>query len=713
MRQLFRLLSHWSYVLLLARLIMSCLTVFTLLGSMNAQIQLKRIESADIVNLRRLSDPQISPDGKLIAYVVDIPVKAGEHRNAHIWIVPTDGKQPEQLFVMSAQSDTSPRWSPDGKTIAFLSDRTNPIPELAGPDSRFKLKGAEGRKDLEEWAYKEESRKHDQQIWALSLTGGEAHQLTSIPGGVRSFTWSRDSKVIGFLRRDGDSKEEKDRKGQKNDQLLVDHDYHFDRLWLYTVADCTMRLVTRTDVNINDFDLSPDGTKAVVRVSVTPRLNDYWYLSKIVVLDTASGETLRTLTNRASSESVRWFHRGNKILYGEKTTREIADTTIAFDLESGRMTRLGENYPATLHKLEWNPDGQTLMAEGVQGTRKFFAKVDASSGDIKKVTELPSNGSSFTQSEDGQVIAYLGDTPSHPNEVYVYSKERGSRCLTETNPQIREWSLGTVQEISWISTKDQRKIYGVLVLPPDYKKGIPHKMIVHAHGGPFEAWQLGWLGTWYQWEQLLASHGYVVLAPNPRGSQGQGAAFQEANFRDWGAGDFQDLMDGVDMLVRQKIADPARLGIGGWSYGGFMTSWTITHTDQFKAAVVGAAVTDLYGMSTTTDIAPSYLTEFFGNFVTNRALYDEHSPMRYIERCHTPALVLHGDADERVPTFQGEEFYKGLKMLDREAELVRYPREPHIFTEREHQIDMLQRIVDWYDAHLEKNIKSDNQSADK
>jgi dipeptidyl aminopeptidase/acylaminoacyl peptidase len=224
--------------------------------------------------------------------------------------------------------------------------------------------------------------------------------------------------------------------------------------------------------------------------------------------------------------------------------------------------------------------------------------------------------------------------------------------------------------------------------------------VVHAHGGPFEAWQMGWLGGWYQWEQLLASHGYVVLAPNPRGSQGQGAAFQEANFQDWGGGDFQDVMDGVDLLIKQKIADPARLGIGGWSYGGFMTSWTVTHTDRFKAAVVGAAVTDLYGMSTTTDIAPSYLNEFFGNFVANRKMYDEHSPMRYIEGCHTPALVLHGDADERVPTFQGEEFYKALRMLGREAQLVRYPREPHIFTEREHQIDSMQRIIDWYDAHL-------------
>jgi dipeptidyl aminopeptidase/acylaminoacyl peptidase len=336
----------------------------------------------------------------------------------------------------------------------------------------------------------------------------------------------------------------------------------------------------------------------------------------------------------------------------------------------------------------------------VEGTRTFFAHANAASGEIRKFGEVMADGYSFTLSDDGKTLAYLGQTPAHPDEIWIYSRDGGPKCLANSNPQVTGWNLGKVQEISWNSSRDGQKIYGVLVLPPGYMPGTPHKTIVHAHGGPFEAWQSGWLGTWYEWAQLLASHGYVVLAPNPRGSEGQGIAFQEANFEDWGGGDFQDVMDGVDLLVKQNIADPARLGIGGWSYGGFITSWTITHTDRFKAAVVGAAVTDLYGMSTTTDIAPSFLTEFFGNFVGDRKLYDQHSPMRYIEHCHTPALVLHGDADLRVPAFQGEEFYQGLRMLGQEAELVRYPREPHIFREQGHQIDSLQRIVDWFDSHL-------------
>ena len=527
-------------------------------------------------------------------------------------------------------------------------------------------------------------------------------RLTDLPNGVKSFKWSRDGKSILFIRRDGETKEEKERKQRKDDQELVDLDYHFDRLWTYDLASHTARLITKTNENIDDVDPSPDGTRAVVRISPTPVLNDYWYVSKVAVIDLSLGDVRKVLTDRAAPQAVHWFRGGDKLAYGEKTEKEIAELSVIEDLTSGKKTIYGRDLKASIRSAEWNGDGASLTIEGVEATRSFFATVNAASGEIVKLADVTADGYEFTISDDGQTIAYLGQSPARPDDIWIYTKGGGPKSLTETNPQIAGWDLGKVQEISWPSSKDARKIYGVLVLPPDYIPGTPHKTVVHAHGGPFEAWQSGWLGTWYEWAQLLASHGYVVLAPNPRGSEGQGAAFQEANFEDWGGDDFQDVMDGVDLLIKQRIADPARLGIGGWSYGGFMTSWAITHTDRFKAAVVGAAVTDLYGMSTTTDISPNFLNEFFGNFAGNRKLYDEHSPMRYIERWHTPALVLHGDADARVPTFQGQEFYHGLKLLGREAEFVRYPREPHIFAEREHQIDSLQRIIDWFDGHLGK-----------
>jgi dipeptidyl aminopeptidase/acylaminoacyl peptidase len=664
---------------------------------------LKTVQPEDIVDIRKVTDPQISPDGKLIAYVVEIPGKSGAQKNAHIWLASAEKSEPPRAFISSDRTDNSPRWSPDGQVLAFISDRSNPLAGITNSGFTFKLTGAENRPDLVPQVTPEEEHKNERQIWAISLAGGEAYPLTDIPGGVKSFKWSKDGKFIAFVRTDSDTKEEVDRKKRKADQILVDRGYHFDRLWIYDLVTHTARLVSKADLNVDDFDLSPDGLSALVRVSPTPRLNDYWYVSKIAIVNLASGELTKTLTELAAPEAVKWLNNASgegKVLYGEKTAHEIAAVIVVEDLATGKKSRLGADLKLTLRTADWNPDGSSLTVEGVEGTRTFFGTLNVSSGSFEKLAELPADGYAFTQSRDGKTLAYLGQAPNRPDDIWSYSKDAGARSIADHNPQVSGWNLGKVQEISWTSSIDGRKVYGVLVLPPGYQPGTPHQTIVHAHGGPFEAWQSGWLGTWYEWAQLLASHGYVVLAPNPRGSQGQGCAFQEANFKDWGGGDFQDVMDGVDLLIKEKIADPARLGIGGWSYGGFMTSWAITHTGRFRAAVVGAAVTDLYGMSTTTDIAPNFLTEFFGNFAENRALYDQHSPMRFIERCHTPALVLHGDADDRVPPFQGAAFYKGLQLLGRESQLVRYPREPHIFTEREHQIDSLQRIIDWFDSHL-------------
>ena len=216
--------------------------------------------------------------------------------------------------------------------------------------------------------------------------------------------------------------------------------------------------------------------------------------------------------------------------------------------------------------------------------------------------------------------------------------------------------------------------------PPDFKPGQAHPTIVEVHGGPEWAWWSGWVGSWHEWAQLLASNGYVVLLPNPRGSTGQGWKFTEANRDDWGGGDFRDIMDGVDYLIGQKIADPNRLGIGGWSYGGFMTSWAVTQTNRFTAAVVGAAVTNLFSFDGTTDITPSFLRYYFLDLpFTRRADYDQHSAMSFLKNCKTPSLILHGEADERVPTSQGWEFYNGLRMLGVPAEMVTYPREHHGF----------------------------------
>jgi dipeptidyl aminopeptidase/acylaminoacyl peptidase len=662
------------------------------------------MEASDLVNLREVSDPQISPDGSLVAYVLTTPVPARQRRNANIWMVATDGRSEARPFVLSGGMDTSPRWSPDGKQLAFLSDRANPLP--GDPGFHFSIVGADDRKDLIRKDKKElpltPESSSQTQVWIISLAGGEAVPLTDMPGGIKAFKWSADGKQLGFIRTDQDTKEEMERKEHKEDHIEVDRNYKFDRLWGYDLSSRQARLLTKRDANIDDFEWSPDGRRVLARISPTPRIDDYWRVSTIEVLDAKTGEVEKTLLEKAAPAPMHWSPDGLRVAVSKASSKNITNVPTLIDVDSGKQTIVAEAYRATVGDMEWDLDGKALTASATEGTDLIFLRIDGHTGSATKVTGVRGPSGWFGKvsvSRDGTKEVYLQETREHPGEVAFRSGDHET-LLTHTNPQTSNWKIGTEEKLNWKSSKDGLTIYGLVILPPDYQTGRRYKTIVFAHGGPEGAWESGFHSTWYDWGALLASHGYVVFLPNPRGSTGLGTDFTEANYANWGDSDFPDVMDGVDALVAKGIADPDRLGVGGWSYGGYMTAWAVTHTDRFKVAVAGAAVTDLFADATTTDIAPSYFDGYFGDLASHRKLYDDHSPVRFLDRCHTPTLVVHGEADVRVPISQGEEFYHGLRFMGRETEMLRYPREPHIFTETEHQRNSLERMLWWYDIHL-------------
>ncbi|MGI4828658.1 MAG: S9 family peptidase [Janthinobacterium lividum] len=689
------------------------------------------VQPADIADLKTVEQPRISPDGRFIVYSVHTPTAAGKPRNEHVWIVATDHGATARPLLYSSGTDTSPAWSPDGRHIAFLSNRPNP---LATPGSPFSFTVAPGtdRPDIPKELSRPEPPKQvpskatispapeqkeiqpppptppsevvaeptDMQLWWIPLDGGEAEPLTNLPGGIRSFKWSHDGHSLALIRTDTDSKADRDRKKDKDDREILDHDYHFDRLWILTLASHQARLLTRGDGNIDTIDWSPDDSAILSRVSRTPRLDDYWRVSKVEIFDVTTGAMRQIVEAHSGYQEPVYSHDGLRIAYSRFTPRSITDIHLIRTLATGQDVQLEDKLGGTLAEVRWLP-GDHLFVNAYVGAHTEAHEVDATTLTAVPLNHLPPTALDFDLSHDGSTLSFLGETPAQPAEVSVWRRESVD-VLTRTNPQIAQWSLGTEREVQWRNPKDGHTVYGVLSLPPGYTPGHPYKTVIHMHGGPEEAFTVGFNATWYNYAALLTSQGYVVLQPNYRGSAGQEIAFTEADFQDLGGGDFADVMAGVDWAIAQGYSDPSRLVIAGWSYGGFLTAWAVTHTDRFKAAMAGAPVTDQVSMATTTDIS-TYVNDYLGPLAGHQADYDRHSPVRFVSACHTPVLVLQGEADVRVPTSQGAEFYHSLILENREAEMVTYPREPHIFSERAHQIDSLTRELKWFDQHLPRN----------
>jgi dipeptidyl aminopeptidase/acylaminoacyl peptidase len=302
-----------------------------------------------------------------------------------------------------------------------------------------------------------------------------------------------------------------------------------------------------------------------------------------------------------------------------------------------------------------------------------------------------------TFSRDGGSVAFTLSEARKPADVQVATIGTGTlkpRQLSDHNPQVRDLALGTSEVVTWKSS-DGMAIDGVLLRPVGYETGKRYPLVAYIHGGPAGAWSQGFPAGWSNPGQVLAGQGFAVFYPNPRGSSAYGEKFLRANIRDWGAGDYRDIQTGIDALVARGIADSTRLAQTGWSYGGYMTAWTLTQTNRFKAVVVGAGLTDMYSMYATNDI-PRTLDGYFGAEPWNDTTeYRKRSAMTYIKNARTPTLILHGQADQRVPIGQAQELYAGLKKNGVPVQLVFYPREPHGLQEPRHQLDKMKREVEW------------------
>jgi dipeptidyl aminopeptidase/acylaminoacyl peptidase len=628
------------------------------------------ITAEQILEIRIASDVQLSPNGEQIAFVVTEPAarKSTNGGQTNIWLVPADGSRRERQLESSSGTDRSPRWSPDDHTLAFLSARENPGMARLAPA----------------------------QVYLQSDKSGRTERLTHIEGGVEQFRWSPDGKMIAFIASHPLAGNERNLPPGDDAALVGGGSYK--SLWVTTIASRSTVQVTHQDFNVYDFAWSPDGDQFALEIA-SDRNSDASAQLALVVARRSNGKLIRTLANEVGfSGAIQWSPDGRLISFFAATPRRIPCWLAIVSADGGTPRLLLKDYPGTIVDATWSADSKQLLAEMMEGTGQALLEIDPSNDTpwpVAKILNMPEFNSSFSSSRSS--TAYLNQTFDSPNDIWAITPNHVARKLTSLNPEVSTWRLGNVRQINWMNTKDGARVNGVLITPPDFEEGHPYPTVVQTHPG-WIAWWAGWQGSWWAWGQLLATHGYVIFLPNYRGAWGQGWQWFDA-LADWGGMSIQDLNDGIDYLVQQKIADPDRLGIGGWSNGGFVAAAAITHTSRFKAAILDAPVTDFYSCQAMPSC--TFLRVHLGdNPYYQRSKYDEHSPMTFIRNCRTPTLLLHGQEDEAVPIGQSYEFYYGLLNLGVEAKMVVYPREGHSIEERAHQLDLQDRALNWFDSHL-------------
>ncbi len=627
----------------------------------------KLLTAFDLMKVANVGSPRIAPDGTRVAYTVS-EIKTEKDKEwktgTQVWVVPASGGEARQ-FTRGEKNATAPDWSPDGTTLAFLSDR---------------------EKDGE------------RQVWMIRANGGEAWSVTSHKGGISSFRFSPDGKQLLFLATDQPAKEEEERKKVKDDTIVIDRDLKMAHMWVWNIEKKEEKRITDGDFTVSDPQWSTDGTQISYTVRPTPKADD-GNLSDVWVMNVATGAKRKLEDTPAPSDSARWSPDGKWIAYtGTADVNEGVSTTYLYIIPSagGSPKQLTAKFDLNAGTPVWSRDGKTIYfsANVLQANEVFSA--DVATGAVTQVSKTGVSTNISEISRDGSTIIGTQTLSDGPSEIYKSTKQFQPIALTSHNRWLSDYALADTEIVKWKS-KDGMEVEGLLTKPVGYTEGTKVPLLLNPHGGPTGASLNSFNGT----VQVLAANGFAVLQPNFRGSTGKGLAFAQANKNTWGKGDYDDCMTGVDALVSRGLADPDRLGAFGWSYGGYMTFWILTQTDRFKAVSPGAGLTNMYSMYSQNDIQ-RYLRWFYTDKAPWDAyeLYWDRSPMKYVNNVKTPTMILHGQADTRVPLAQAQEFYMALKERKVPVEFVVYPREGHGFTEPRHQLDRVQRYVRFFAKYL-------------
>jgi dipeptidyl aminopeptidase/acylaminoacyl peptidase len=645
----------------------------------------------DLFEIRDVGDPQISPDGDWVAYTVRQPDPKTDKNETDIYMTRWDGSQTIRLTT-SKGAETTPRFSPDGRFIAFLSDRD----------------------------YDEET----DQVWLLNRAGGEAERITEFKGGVLDIAWSPDGKKLALVVTDPDPNAcDPEKEGgkesceEKTPKPIVIDRYRFkldetgylgkqhDHLFLLDVSTRKSEQITSGQYDDEMPSWSPDGRSIAFvskRADKDPDRGDNY---DVYVLEAKAGASPRRLTTFEGSDDSpewgtppAWSPDGKQIAYPlgdlQKYIYYVLPKIAIVPVAGGAPRVLTATLDLGVTMLRWSSDGRSIYGLLEDDGSVHLAKFDAATGKVERILAGPRTVVDYALGKDGR-IAVLHTTPDEPPEVFAVQGTT-LRPLSKQNQELlSQLRLGRTEQVS-VKSKDGTMVTAFVVKPPDYQAGRKYPTILDIHGGPVGQYQQEFTFDW----QLFAANGYVVVGPNPRGSSGRGTEFCRAIYADWGNKDGQDVLAAVDYLVEKGIADPNHLGVGGWSYGGILTNYVIAQDTRFKAACSGASISNILAGYGTDQYVVEYDNELGTPWSTTETWIKLSYPFLKANRIKTPTLFLCGESDFNVPLLNSEQMYQALRTQGIDTELVIYPGQYHGIRKPTYLKDRLERYLAWYGKYL-------------
>jgi dipeptidyl aminopeptidase/acylaminoacyl peptidase len=648
-----------------------------------AQEARRPLKVDDIFNIREVRDPQRSPDGQWVAYTVTTAVKDTDKNNTDVWMVSWDGTEHIQI-TSTPDGESSPRWSPDNKYLSFISSR----------------QGAQGARTG--------------QVWLLNRAGGEAVKVTDIKGGVSDHVWAPDGKRLALVVNDQDpaDKDADEADDKKTPKPIVIDRYRFkaDRdgflrgershIYLFDLETRKAQILTPGTFEESSPAWSPDGRQiAFVRVHGEGDV-DMMPNSDLFVVDARAGARPRRLTTSTAEEGgqLSWSPDGRQIAFvlGDEVRYSAYDQAkLAVVPAAGGESRvLTTALDRPVSSAIWSPDGSALFFTITDDRAQHIGRVGARGGDVERLIDGRRVMTSLSGGSDGQ-FAVLASTATELPEVFAFENGQLRKLSTQNDGWLREVRLGSTEDVTSTST-DGTIVHSILVKPAAFDAAKKYPLLLRIHGGPNGQDQHS-----FNYErEIFAANGYVVLAVNYRGSNGRGNAYQKAIFADWGNKEVIDLLGAMDAIQKQPWVDRSRLGIGGWSYGGILTNYTIAQDTRFKAAISGAGSSNQLSMYGSDMYITQYEQEIGPPWKAQDVWIKISYPFFHADRIRTPTLFLVGQNDFNVPLAGSEQMYQALRSLGVDTRLVIYPNQFHGITIPSYRIDRMQRYLDWYAKYL-------------